>query len=283
MGFCTLGLYEKAMPGTLTWEEKLTEGKRAGFDFLEMSIDESEEKLARLNWSRGEKLRLYSLSHDIGLPIDSICLSGHRKYPLGSGIPEIERRSLEIMDQAIGLASDLGIRIIQVAGYDVYYNEASTPSTKERFLENLYQSTMAAGARGVILALETMENSFMNTVEKAMYYVQTIHSPYLQVYPDIGNITNGTDNVTYDIRKGAGHIVAAHLKETKENVFRNLKYGEGRVDFAVAVRVLKNLGVRKFNAEFWYDGADNWRQVISSSHHFLRPLLDADPIDRIVG
>lgn len=35
-----LGLYEKSMPSTLTWVEKLTIAKKSGFDYLEISIDE---------------------------------------------------------------------------------------------------------------------------------------------------------------------------------------------------------------------------------------------------
>ena len=44
----TLGLYEKAMPSDLSWREKLTAAKQAGFDFLEISIDETDAKLSRL-------------------------------------------------------------------------------------------------------------------------------------------------------------------------------------------------------------------------------------------
>ena len=44
-----LGLYEKSMPSTLTWVEKLTIAKKSGFDYLEISIDESDAKLARLD------------------------------------------------------------------------------------------------------------------------------------------------------------------------------------------------------------------------------------------
>lgn len=54
----TLGLYEKAMPSSLSWEERLTEAKNAGFDFVEISIDETDEKLARLDWSASERLEL---------------------------------------------------------------------------------------------------------------------------------------------------------------------------------------------------------------------------------
>ena len=35
----SIGLYEKAMPNTLTWKEKLEAAKEAGYDFVEISID----------------------------------------------------------------------------------------------------------------------------------------------------------------------------------------------------------------------------------------------------
>lgn len=54
----TIGLYEKAMPSTLTWKEKLKAAKEAGYDFVEISIDETDEKLARLNWTKEERLEL---------------------------------------------------------------------------------------------------------------------------------------------------------------------------------------------------------------------------------
>ena len=50
-----LTVYEKAMPGSLTWQEKLVAAKSAGFDGVEISIDETDAKLARLDWQ--ERLR----------------------------------------------------------------------------------------------------------------------------------------------------------------------------------------------------------------------------------
>ena len=44
-----LGLYEKAMPSDWSWIEKLTAAKESGYDFLEISIDEPDAKLSRLN------------------------------------------------------------------------------------------------------------------------------------------------------------------------------------------------------------------------------------------
>ena len=62
-----LGLYEKSMPNTLSWEEKLKVVKEAGFDYLEMSIDETEEKLARLDHRSSYKIYLLKWSSKISI------------------------------------------------------------------------------------------------------------------------------------------------------------------------------------------------------------------------
>ena len=46
--------------------------------------------------------------YQAGLPIKTMCLSGHRKYPLGSRDESVRARGLEIMEKAIQLACDLG-------------------------------------------------------------------------------------------------------------------------------------------------------------------------------
>lgn len=125
MNSYNLGLYEKAMPKELSWMEKLEAAKAAGFDYIEMSIDETDEKLARLTMSESEKEEIRMAIKKTGIPVGSICLSGHRKYPLGDPNPEKQRRSLDIMEKAAALAAELGVRTIQLAGYDVYYDEGT--------------------------------------------------------------------------------------------------------------------------------------------------------------
>jgi len=75
--------------------------------------------------------------------------------------------------------------------------------------------------------------------------------------------------VAYDIRKGAGNIVAAHLKETVPGVFRDMKFGTGDVDFKTITTVLKDIGVAKFTAEFWYDGKDDWENQLKIARAYL--------------
>ena len=147
-----LGLYEKSMPSTLTWVEKLTIAKKSGFDYLEISIDESDAKLARLDQPTDE---IKEAIQKTGVPISSMCLSGHRKYPLGSHDKEIQKKSLEIMKKAIDFAADLGIRIIQLAGYDVYYEDGDL-YTNHDFETNLKKCVEMAAEKGVVLGFETI-------------------------------------------------------------------------------------------------------------------------------
>ena len=41
-----IGIYEKATPKHFTWLERLNFAKELSFDFVEMSIDERDERLA---------------------------------------------------------------------------------------------------------------------------------------------------------------------------------------------------------------------------------------------
>ncbi|MDO4555680.1 MAG: L-ribulose-5-phosphate 3-epimerase [Lachnospiraceae bacterium] len=273
----TLGLYEKSMPASLSWKEKLTAAKEAGFDFVEISIDETEEKLARLDMTAEERLELVKTMKEVGVPIRTMCLSGHRKYPLGSNDPKICERGMEIMEKAIALSEDLGIRIIQLAGYDVYYEESS-PETVARFEKNLRAAVHMAERAGVLLGFETMETEFMNTVEKAMHYVSKINSIYLNVYPDCGNITNAAvtyqSDVLEDLKKGAGRITSMHLKETIPGKFREIPFGTGHVDFESMISTGWQLGVRKFVTEFWYTGNEAWREDLAFARNMMGTILD---------
>ena len=272
-----IGLYEKAMPSKMTWPEKLACAKECGYDFVEISIDETDAKLARLEWTPEERLDLIRAMQEQQIPIRSMCLSGHRKYPFGSADPEIRRRSMEIMEKAIDLADDLGIRIIQLAGYDVYYEE-STEESERLFRENLEKATLMAAKKGILLGFETMETPFMNTTEKAMHYVNLVDNPYLGVYPDSGNLTNAA--VTYgtsvidDLETGRDHIVALHLKETVPGKFREIPFLTGHVDFESVIRKAWDMGIRSYVTEMWDVGKDSWKDDIKFANSSMSAILD---------
>ncbi len=274
-----LGLYEKAMPGNLTWAEKLQAAKNAGFDYVEMSIDETDDKLARLDYTDGEIDEIVAAMRTVNLPFRSICLSGHRKYPFGSHDKATQIRSMEIMQKAVIFAARLGIRTIQLAGYDVYYEDGDE-QTRADFLTNLKIATEMATKEGVMLGFETMETPFMDTVGKAMKYVKLVNSPYLGVYPDVGNITNAAllygGDVVEDLKSGEGHLFAVHLKETVPGKYREIPYGTGHVDFEKVIKTSWELGVRRFVTEFWFvkGVTQDWKAELESANKFIRGYFD---------
>ena len=275
-----LGLYEKAMPGTMTIGEKLECAKECGYDYVELSVDETDEKLARLDWTKEERLALVKEMYRVGLPLRSICLSGHRKYPFGAKDPEVRKRGMEIMEKAIDLADDLGIRTIQLAGYDAYYEKDQWEGSRQAFLENLTKATEMAAAKGISMGFETMETPFMNTVWKSMFYVNHIDNPWLGVYPDCGNLTNAAvadgSSVTDDLYSGRGHVIAMHLKATKPGLFRDMVFDDptSHVDFEADIARAWSLGVRRYVTEMWYLGSEKWKDDIHTANRTMRAILD---------
>lgn len=275
-----LGLYEKAMPGTMTIGEKLVCAKECGYDYVELSVDETDEKLARLDWTKEERLSLVKEMYRVGLPLRSMCLSGHRKYPFGAKDPEVRKRGMEIMEKAIDLADDLGIRTIQLAGYDAYYEKDQWDGSRQAFLENLTKATEMAAAKGISMGFETMETPFMNTVWKSMFYVNHIDNPWLGVYPDCGNLTNAAvadgSSVTDDLYSGRGHVIAMHLKATKPGLFRDMVFDDptSHVDFEADIAKAWSLGVRRYVTEMWYLGSEKWKDDIHTANRTMRAILD---------
>ena len=275
----SLALYEKAMPSGLGFGRMLECAARNGFDRLEISVDESDARLSRLDWTGAQKQELVDLIRQTGVPIRTMCLSGHRKYPFGAHDAAVREKSLEIMQKAVTFAAETGVSIIQLAGYDVYY-EQGDETTRAYFAENLRKAVEYAETAGVVLAFETMETPFMDTVAKSMEYVRMIDSPWLGVYPDIGNLQNAAvlygHSITDDLAQGAGHIFAIHLKETQPGVYRDMAFGTGHTPYHPCLELAHAQGVRMFTGEFWHQkDEENYGAVISASAAFLREQLDA--------
>lgn len=133
----------KSAPAGECWLERLKLAKALGFDFVEMSLDETDARLARLDWSPEQRLALVKAVAETGVRVPSMCLSAHRRFPLGSEDDAVRHQGLEIMRKAIRLAQDVGIRVIQLAGYDVYYQQAND-ETRRRFRDGLKQSVEMA-------------------------------------------------------------------------------------------------------------------------------------------
>ncbi len=276
-----IGIYEKALPSSADWHQMLTTAKRAGYAFVEMSIDESDARLSRLDWSVRERAQFHRTVLDEGVPVLSICLSGHRRFPMGSADPAVRQRGRDIMAKAIDFALDCGIRTIQLAGYDVYY-EPSTADTRARFRDSMWWTAELAAKAQVMVAMEIMDYPLMNSIARWLPYAEQAASPWFCVYPDVGNLSAWWNDVPAELKANIRNIVAIHLKDTLPvgpefpGKFREVPFGTGCVNFPAVFRALAEVHYKgAFLIEMWNGAAaDPFEEIVKAREWMLARMKE---------
>ena len=271
-----VGLYEKALPADLSWEARLTTAAKAGYDFMDISVDESDARLARLDWPASGRAALRCAIANSGVPIMTMCLSAHRKYPLGSHSPQTRVQGLEILRKAIEFAADIGLRIIQIMGYDVFY-EPSDEQTRANFVESIKWGTRWAGEAGVMLGLENVDNPFLESVGKGLHLVREVDSPWLRLYPDMGNLAAAGYHPPDEILLAKGYMVAIHVKDSLPRVIRGVPFETGIVPLEETFQALAQI-------DFWGPlGVEMWASMDQDGNPLSSAIAARKLVDRLVA
>ena len=275
LGKHLLGLYEKALPPWMDWETRLRTAGELGYDYVEISIDEKDERIGRLYWDASKRKELHDAMAKTGISIPSMCLSCHRRFPYGSKDPATRATAHELMEKAILFCREFGIRVIQLAGYDVYYEE-STEESLQYFLEGLRSAARLAEKYQVMLAMEIMDTPLMSSITRYKKYKDDIPSPWFTVYPDLGNLTAWGNDVRSELTLGIHEIVGVHLKDTLavtptfEGKFKCVTFGEGCVDFAGEMGILEELGYAgPYMMEMWYQDGMDYVDYITKAKNYI--------------
>ena len=163
---------------------------------------------------------------------------------------------------------------MQVAGYDVFYEE-STEQTRALYMQSILQSAEWARQSCVTLALENVDRPTVDSIEKGMRFVQAADTPWFQMYPDIGNLSAMEKDVTHELLTGGRHIVGLHLKDTRLGEFRRVPFGEGLVDFEGAFRTLKSMGYHgPLVVEMWNEAVADAVATASAARCWLAEKLN---------
>jgi predicted hexulose-6-phosphate isomerase len=266
------GLYEKSICSTLSWEDKFTLIKDAGYDYFEIAIDATPEKLGRLE-NRGEQLRIRRASEALDTPLYTLAFTANRFYPLGSEDASVRTEGIRLCKRAIDFASFVGAKTINIASYDEY-EKPRNKNTEGLFLDSIKECVEHASIRGVIISLETMDSSFIDTTQKALHYVRAIDSAFLQIGVDPGNISAMGHNPITDIPAGGRHIVEVEFKDTRPGVVRDIFFGEGTVDFEACFRMLHEIQYQGFlAAEMWSHDDPAYHPNIYKGAQFLKAKM----------
>jgi predicted hexulose-6-phosphate isomerase len=272
-----VGLYEKALPAHWPWEKRLGAAAEAGYAFVEISIDESDERLERLDWPISAKAELRRSIEATGVPILTMCLSGHRRYPLGSRSPQVRRRGEAVMRRAIEFAVDVGVRVVQVAGYDVFYEE-SDHDTVEAYLQGLRRAAEWASQAGVMLAIENVDAPLTESLTRCMAIVRQIDSLWFQIYPDMANVAAAGYDPVAELAQCAGHLVGVHVKDGLPKIIRRVPFGDGIVPFEQVFRLLAGMSYcGPLVVEMWAEPDQNGDPIATpkAARRFVADLVEA--------
>lgn len=262
-----MGIYEKALkPQALPL--MFADAASAGYDNFEISLDETDWRLERLNWSAQEFLQTQTAALNSGIQLYSACFSGQRKHALGSADPIVEKRAMELMRKGIDFCGRLGVRVLQITGSDVYY-EQRTSETEKRYIDNLAIGVRMAEQAGVMLAIEPVEK-FITSIAKAMEIVRQIDSPWLQIYPDAANLTAEGFDPVHELELGRGHLVGLHIRDARSGTSYNLPWGSGTLDFCALFRQLERMNFASpILVELWHEKDPDYLQRARESRKYV--------------
>ena len=267
-GSVTLGIYEKALKSPAEpddWDAFMSHVAADGFTFMDLSIDESDKRMARLDWTAAQASAFRQAADRQGVQVGGICLSCHRKVGPGSADPAIRRQAYEIFLKAIDLAHEAGIPLIQVAGYYAYYEDPD-PDQRARYVEVLARAAEYAAQAGVMLGIENVDGNDITSITKGLSICDQIGSSWLSMYPDIGNLYEQELDAVAELRAGAGRMLAIHVKDVLPGQPRRITMGEGCADFPTAFAELaRQSWSGRIMLEMWNDDSDQADQIVMNA------------------
>lgn len=219
--------------------------KARGFDGVEMMLEEEGTVTPRT--SDGELIRLRRCAEDAGLKPYSLMTGLYWRGSFSHNDPAVRRKAIELARRQLEMAKLLGCDTILVVPalvdrdtpYDVAYDRA---------LQALAVLAPYAGECGVSIGVENVWNGFLLSPLEFCRLIDTVNSPYVGAYFDVGN-------VVYDgypeqwIRILGSRLRKIHLKDYKRSV-RTLQgfvpLGEGDVDFDAVASALRHVGYQDF-------------------------------------
>jgi L-ribulose-5-phosphate 3-epimerase len=201
--------------------------KAAGFEGVEpMSHMKQDEVLRALE--------------ENGLKAASVCCNTHWKDTLSDPDPEVRRRGLEGLVQALKDARHYGASsVLLVPG--VVNNKVSYEECFQRSVAEIRKAAPIAGELGVKIAVENVWNNFITKPQQAVEFLDAIDSPQVGWHFDIGNCLRYSPSETW-IPVIGKRILKLHIKEYSQFKKFNVRLLEGDDHWPAIMKALDDVG-----------------------------------------
>ena len=173
-------------------EENMKLAKDAGFDGIELALDEIGE--VSLNSSKDDILKIKEMADKIGLELYSVASGLYWTYNYTSENAENREKAKKITKKQLEIASWLGCDTILVVpgAVDVAFDPASEiveyDVAYERALSALKELAPYAEELKVSIGVENVWNKFLLSPMEMADFIDKVGSDYVGAYFDVGNV-----------------------------------------------------------------------------------------------
>jgi L-ribulose-5-phosphate 3-epimerase len=216
------------------WTRVFEVGAALGYDGIELDLGASYEET--MMWSQDGRARLADIVRASGVELASLCLGVCWTYSPANDSPGTRDRIRRVITAATAYAAELGAKWILVpvtpGGEDVPHDVGT-----ERWIEMMGAVAPLAADLGVVLCLENVGRGYGKSAAELANMVDTVASPGLAVYYDIGNaVAFGYDPVE-EINFLGKRIAEVHIKDRDADLL-----GQGTVPIAECLAAVRALG-----------------------------------------
>ncbi|MCX7884159.1 MAG: sugar phosphate isomerase/epimerase [Caloramator sp.] len=235
-----------------TIEESIILAKKAGFDGIELALDETGE--LSLNTDKANILRIKNIAEENNIEICSLATGLYWKYSITSENKKIREKAKDIVKKQLEIASMIGANAILVipgiVGADFIKDceIVSYDKVYEYSLEAFQELKRYAEDLKVNIALENVWNKFLLSPLEMRDFVDKIGNNYVGVYLDIGNVvyTGYPEQWVSILNKRIKKIHFKDFKRSIGNINGFVDLLSGDVNYPNVIRSLRQINYNDY-------------------------------------
>src|SRR2546425_9686075 len=226
------GLVFDMVPNTLSYADRFTLVRDAGFEVVQALTEPDEHKAAAMRQAA-------DAAH---IRIDSVMNVDHWRYPLSSSDPAVVEQSLGGMRTSLQNAklwgSDVVLLVPAVVNPQTSYRDAWSRSQA-----HIRKLLPLAEELKIVIAIEEVWNKFLLSPLEMATYVSEFKSPWIQAWFDVGNVLLYGYPQDW-IRTLGKSIAKVHLKDfkRKKDGYEWVNLGDGDVDWEAVREAFREIG-----------------------------------------
>lgn len=236
------GINQWCFPQDTPLEEIFYVSKRAGFDVVELNLNERGAVGLTLNQESRELKEILAKAEEEQIQLKSLSTDLLWKFPLTSSNLEIREKGKKIVKDMLRIARIMGMDTILVVP-GIVTKKVSYLECYERSQEMISRLIPVAEEYGVKIGIENVWNKFLLSPLEMVRFIDAFNSDYIGAYFDVGNILQyGYPEQWISILNE--RIFKVHVKDFNHHIgnihgFTNLLSGD--VDWQAVIRQLRSI------------------------------------------